>query len=474
MDRTDLCFAGPTRQLELMRAGELTATELVRAYLERIERFDRELNAYRVVLADSALAAAAEADRLRARGADAPLLGVPLAVKDDVDLAGEVTAFGTQAVTTPRRHDAELARRLRAAGAVVLGRTRMPELGMWPVTQSAFAGATRNPWSLEHSAGGSSGGSAAAVAAGLASAAIGSDGAGSIRIPSAATGVFGLKPHNGRIPLHPHGGHWTGLTAAGPITRRVLDWALLADQLHGPLAAEPDTALPAPPTSFVRAAAQPPGRLRIAVSTRGMAAATRVHPEVRSALADTARLLRELGHEVVRLDPDLLDPTGMAVFAPRYLRAVAESAADVEHPGRLERRTRIASALGRALGPAHRRLLALGARAAERANRVFDRADVLLTPTLPRPAMPVGELERHATVPALVKASRYVAFLPLWNIAGNPAASVPAGFTRSGLPLAVQCVGRPHDECTLLSLAAQIEAARPWADRRPPRYAANG
>nr|BFE99707.1 hypothetical protein GCM10020241_13830 [Streptoalloteichus tenebrarius] len=247
---------------------------------------------------------------------------------------------------------------------------------------------------------------------------------------------------------------------------------MLADQLHGPLDDEPGTALPAPRTSFVDAASRAPGRLRIAVSLRGMAPLTRVDPRVRSALHDTARLLAELGHEVLPLDPDLLDPTGMVVFAPRYLRSLAESAEDVEHPRRLERRTRVAAALGRVVGPTRRRLLELGARATERANRVFERVDVLLTPTVPRPAFRVGELERHTTVPALVSASRYVAFLPMWNIAGNPAASVPAGFTDDGLPLAVQIVGRPHDECTLLSLAAQIESARPWAGQRPARYSA--
>ncbi|GAA0590313.1 amidase [Kutzneria viridogrisea] len=467
MDLVEVCFAGAAAQAELLRSGELSARELTDALLARIERHDRELNAYRLVFADQARQTASEADERRAHGEDAPLLGVPIAVKEDLALAGLPTTTGTDSVRTVEAADSEVVRRLRAAGAVIIGRTRMPELGLWPFTESASAGATRNPWSTGHTPGGSSGGSAAAVAAGLAGAAIGTDGAGSIRIPAACTGLFGLKPQRGRVSLHPLGEVWTGMVAAGPITRHVRDWALVADQIRGSLPSDPVAAIP-PRTSFVTAADTPPPRLRIALSLKPWGVGVPVDPVVRQAVVDTARLLTELGHEVVPRDPEYLDPTSLFGLAPRYLGSAAEGVAALDRPESLERRTRQVAALGRLLP---RGLVARSRRFGERlsatANRVFDHAEVLLTPTLTRLPLRVGEWQDKPTPLALVLANQYTGFLPLWNIAGNPAASVPAGFSPEGLPLAVQLVGRPHDECTLLSLAAQVEQARPWADQRP-------
>lgn len=459
MDLVDVCFAGAAAQAELLRSGELSARELVDASLRRIERHDRQLNAFRLVFADEAMAAAAEADERRARGDDAPLLGVPIAVKEDLPIAGLPTTTGTDCVDSDEPADAEIVRRLRAAGAIVIGRTRMPELGLLPFTESAFAGATRNPWSPGHTSGGSSGGSATAVSAGLVGAAIGSDGAGSIRIPAASTGVFGLKPQRDRISLAPLGEVWTGMVSAGPITRHVRDWALVAAQLC-------DSG-----GEFVRAAATEPGKLRIAVSLKPWGLGVPIDPVVRTAVADTARLLAGLGHQIVHHDPEYLDPTSMYALAPRYLRSAADNAADLDRPEALGRRTRQIAALGRAiprgLMDSSRRF---GERLSAAANKVFDHADVLLTPTLTRPPLRIGEWEGKWTPLMLVLANQYTAFLPLWNIAGNPAASVPAGFTDSGLPLAVQLVARPHDECTLLSLSAQLERARPWSHQHPPLF----
>ena len=214
MDATDLAFAGIARQAELIAAGEVSSRELVELYLERIERLDPQLNAFRVVFAERALEAD-QADARRGAGGERPLLGVPIAVKDDIDVAGEVTAFGTNAYGEPARADAEVVRRLRAAGAVIIGKTQRPELCIWPFTETATFGATRNPWDLQRAPGGSSGGSAAAVAAGLVGAALGSDGAGSIRIPAAWCGLFGLKPQRGRVPLAPHADAWHGLSVNG-------------------------------------------------------------------------------------------------------------------------------------------------------------------------------------------------------------------------------------------------------------------
>jgi amidase len=217
----------------------------VALYLERIERFDGRLNAFRVVLADRALAEAEEADRRIAAGETAPLLGVPIAVKDNVDVAGEITTFGTGSYDTPAAADSAHYRRLRDAGAVLIGKTNLPELAIWPFTESQTWGRTRNPWNPERSSGGSSGGSGAAVAAGLVGAASASDGGGSIRIPAAACGLFGLKPQRGRVSLMPLHEHWLGLSVAGCLSRRVIDTALWLDVAAGPEPGDADT--PPPP-----------------------------------------------------------------------------------------------------------------------------------------------------------------------------------------------------------------------------------
>ncbi|HEY3481795.1 MAG TPA: amidase family protein, partial [Streptomyces sp.] len=226
---SDLAFAGAARQAELLRAGELTSRELVDGYLGRIAEIDPRLNAFRLVYGERALAEADQADaRLRA-GDSRPLLGVPVALKDNVDVAGDVTCYGTRTPRPAATADSEVVRRLRAAGAVLLGRTHLPELAIWPFTESASWGLTRNPWRADVTTGGSSGGSAAAVAAGLAPVALASDGGGSIRIPSACCGLFGLKPQRGRVSLGPLEDHWHGLSVLGAVARRVEDSALFLD-----------------------------------------------------------------------------------------------------------------------------------------------------------------------------------------------------------------------------------------------------
>ncbi|GAA3838848.1 amidase [Saccharothrix violaceirubra] len=459
MDLTDACFAGAARQAELVRSGTVGARDLVAGCLDRIRRHDGVLNAFRQVFADRALADADQADARVARGEHAPLLGVPIAVKEDLALAGLPTTRGTAAVDRVADEDCEIVRRLRAAGAVIVGRTRMPELGLWPFTESTWAGPTRNPWSHAHSPGGSSGGAAAAVAAGLVGAAVGTDGAGSIRIPAACTGVFGLKPHHDRVPLDPERNPWTGLVAAGPITRHVRDAALLLDVL-------------APGEDCVAAQKTDPAPLRVAVSLRTWGPGIPVADEVRDVVLDTAALLVDLGHRVTRLDPDLRDVPGSAAFAARYLHCAATGEAALDHPRRLDRRTRAVAALGRAIpATAVRAALAQGHALVSHANSVLADHDVLLTPVLTRPPLRVGEWDRRPAVAALLAAARMTTFLPAWNVTGNPAAAVPAGRTRTGLPLAVQLVGKPRDERTVLALAGQLERTRPWTDRRPPRHA---
>jgi amidase len=465
---TDLAFAGVAAQARLVRRREVSARELTEVALARIGLLDGELNAFATVDAERALAEADAADRRLQAGDDAPLLGVPIAVKDEIDVAGEVTSRGTGAVATRAEADAEVVRRLRAAGAVIVGKTTMPELGLWPFTESITWGVTRNPWDLDRTPGGSSGGSAAAVAAGLVPAALAADGAGSIRIPAACCGLFGLKPHTGRVPRAPHdrdGSHWV---VFGALTRSVLDSALVLDAIRGPVAHDP-APLPEPPSSFADAARSQPRPLRIAVSAAFPGGAPgRLAPGVRRSLDDTTQLLRSLGHAVVERDVGFGTKDG-AVILGLLFRGIRDLVGEVERAERLERRTRAIARPG-ALVPDRlfARLLDRERALAARLGALFGDHDVLVTPVMSRPAVRAGLMEgRGATVTYLWE-SGWVPFNVLWNSTGQPAASVPAGFGDDGLPLAVQLVGRPCDEVTLLSLAAQIEGARPWADRRPP------
>jgi amidase len=454
MDATDLCFAGAAEQARLVADGEVSARELVHATLDRIERIDPLLNAYRVVFAERALTEADQADARRGAGGERPLRGVPVAVKDDMDVANEVTTIGTRAHGDPATQDADVVRSLRAAGAIVVGKTNVPEMTIWPFTESLSFGATRNPWSLDHTPGGSSGGAGAAVAAGLAGAALGSDGAGSIRIPAAFCGVFGIKPQRDRISLGP-GRHdeWHGLVQYGPLARHVVDAALVLEAAAGT-------------GGFAEAAAREPEPLRVAVSTRlppGVVA--RLGDEQRHAVEETAELLRSLGHEVAEREVDY-GPAAFPSLVARYLRGIHDEVSQMPHPERLEPRTRATARLGAVVPVARARH---GERAlAARINAIFDHADVVLLPGPSGPPFRVGRLHGRGALWSLNASVAKVPWYGILNAIGQPAASVPAGFDAAGLPLAVQLVARPADEATLLSLAAQIERARPWADRRPP------
>jgi amidase len=473
MDATDLAYAGIAKQAELIAAGEVSSRELVDLYLERIERLNPKLNAFRVVLAERARLEADQADARRRAGtppAERPLLGVPIAVKDEIDVAGEVTTFGTNAYGEEAREDAEVVRRLRAAGAVIIGKTHMPELGMFPYTESATWGFTRNPWNIERSPGGSSGGSGAAVAAGLVGAALAADGGGSIRIPAARCGLFGCKPQRARVPLAPHIDAWYGLGVNGVLTRSVLDTALFFDAIaEGP---QDPGAPPPPERPFLRAVREAPGRLRIAVSTSlPPSPLTRLHPDNAAAVGETAELLRSLGHEVHEREIDHGPLAPPLEFVARYLRGIYDEAGALPHPERLERRTRAMARLGGLLPPALvDRARAREQQVAERYNEGLADHDVLLTPVTPAPAPMLGDWEGRGWLWTATLSSAIVPYCVPWNYTGQPACSVPAGFGANGLPRAVQLVGRANDEATLLTLAAQIEAERPWAQERPPGF----
>lgn len=460
MDATTLALAGAAEQARLIRAGEVSAREVVEATLARIDRLNPPLNAYRTVLAERALLDADQADARRGAGDETrPLLGVPVAIKDDVDVAGEATAWGTAAHAGPVARDAEVVRRLRAAGAIVVGKTLVPEMTMLPATDTTTFGSARNPYDLNRTPGGSSGGSAAAMAAGLCGVALGSDGAGSIRNPSAWTGLFGLKPTRDRVPVAPHDDAWQGLSVNGPMARRVADAAAFLDAtIHG-----------ADGRFAAAAASGDPGRLRIAVSTKAPPGALpRLGREERQAVEDTAALLRGLGHEVVERDPDYPATLWPAALL-RVTRGVTDDVdAAMPHPERLEPRTRHIAAIGRALPAGLRRWMrASEAEQAARLARLWDDVDVLLTPAAADGPYRVGVVGRWGTAQYFLRGAERLTWMPAWNVTGQPAASVPAALDDDGLPVGVQLVGRPGDDERLVALAAQMERERPWIDRRP-------
>jgi amidase len=452
MDPTDLAFAGIVRQAELVRSGEVTSRELIELCLERIERLNPELNCFTKLMDERALADAGQADARRGAGEDRPLLGVPIAVKDTEDVAGEVTSWGTAAFSAPAQADGELVRRLRSAGAVIVGKTNLPELAIIGDTENSAFGITRNPWNTDRSAGGSSGGSGAAVAAGLVPGATASDGMGSIRIPASNCGLVGLKPQRDRIPLTPPREHWLGLSVVGFEARRVADAALLMD-----VATEGAY-------GYAGAASSPPGTLRIGVALTPPAPIP-VHAEVKRAATDVADVLRSLGHQVEDAKPNypMVNPN---LF--RWFAGTAEEAARVPRPERLQRRTRGWARAGRAIAPPVLRW----AREEDNTSRhrpLFERFDVVLTPTCARPPVRAGEWEgRGWPLAFLGNARAYAGFCGEWNLTGQPAISVPGTPAGDGLPIGVQLVGRPDGEPTLLALAAQLEAELRWPERRPP------
>jgi amidase len=457
VDDAELIYEGPAALAARIRASELSARELVETCLRRIEQLNPRLNAFRTTMPEQALAAAEALS-----DPEGPLAGVPVAIKDDLHVAGQTMTWGSRSYGPAADTDAEAVRRLRAAGAIPIGITNVPELMIFPWTATEANGITRNPWNTDRTPGGSSGGSASAVAAGMVPAATGSDGGGSIRIPAACCGLVGMKPTRGRVSTAPAAEGWLGLSAYGALARTVADSALMLDVM---------TDRPEPPAAgpFTRAAAgADPGKLRIASSAKmppGLIAS--LSSDQRSAWERTAALLSELGHQVDERSPAY----GLASleFTQTWFRAVSEDAEKIPDQSQLERSTRQLAAVGRRLiSPARRdRLRAQRVNTTARILRLWDEFDVLLTPGLAGTAIAAeGGFKRSMPV-AFNRAARFTPWTPIFNLTGQPAIALPAGFGSDGLPLSVQLVGRPGDEATLYALAAQIEAARPWADQRP-------
>ncbi len=481
----------------LVRSGEVSAAELLETALARIDQHNPALNA---VIRRRDDKVRAELPRIDPA---APFAGVPFLIKDLVaSLAGEPTASGTRLLANvPMPRDSEMVRRFRAAGVQIAGRTNTPEFGLVPYTEPELFGPTHNPWSLQHSAGGSSGGSAAAVAAGLVPLASGGDGGGSIRIPASCCGLFGMKPSRGLTPTGPEFGEiWHGFVIEHVLSRSVRDSAAMLDATAGTDAGAPYAA-PAQARPFLDEVSAEPGRLRVAFTHEPLFGRGAVHADCIAGLEATARLLESLGHHVEEETP----PVDREACALAFVTVLAgETRAEIDFLAKFVQRTPSATnfeaatyslgLLGRSISAAAyagaMRTLQLAAR--EMAP-FFERHDVLLTPTLAAPPTLIGALQPSAAEkrmmrvvngmnagwllnalgvikPLAEKTFDYMPFTPLFNVTGQPAMSVPLHWNAGGLPIGMQFVGRFGDDATLFRLAAQLERAQPWFERRPPGY----
>jgi amidase len=459
----ELAFLSAIEQAHLIRTTQVSSAELVGLYLERIDRLDPELNAFVTVRAEEALAEARAGD---AEGRDAPFRGVPIGVKDLTATAGIRTTYSCSAFAdNVPDFDTAVVRRLRDAGFVIVGKTNTPEFGTTAFTESDLNGATKNPWNPERTPGGSSGGAAAAVAAGLLPLAHGTDGGGSIRIPASCCGLFGLKPSRGRVSSAPFTS-LEGLSTSGPISRTVADAAALLDVLAGYEPGDPWWA-PLPERPFVEETSLPPGRLRVAVTTTPPIE-THVDAACTDALTSAAKLLTELGHEVIEDTPPWQEPDLFDVFITIW--QVGPALFPLEDDSLLTSLNR--GLVERAFATSAAEYARAAARLQMTARRVvafWQKVDVVLTPTLALPPVPIGWQEVGEG--ALEQLERSVAFTPFTavaNLTGLPAMSLPLGRTSDGLPLGVHAIGPPAGDALLLRLASQIEEARPWATSRPP------
>ncbi|WP_448620561.1 amidase [Geodermatophilus sp. URMC 65] len=462
-------------QAAAVRSREVSPTELVEHALRRVEALDAGLGAFLTVTPERALAGARRAERrLRAGGELPPLLGVPTAVKDLNNTAGVRTTFGSTVLAdnVPTVDDAVVTR-LVEAGTISIGKTNTPEFGFPCYTDNALVGPARCPWDPGRLAGGSSGGAAVAVAAGMLPVAQGSDGGGSIRIPASINGLVGLKPTRGRVSNAPLGADVTGLGTNGPLARTVRDAAVLLDAMAGPVTGDPAWAPPLPPgETFLGAADRPVGRLRIGRYLELPMADAGLEPAVQAAFDDAARLLEELGHEVEDVPAGLLGPDVLPAFERVWSLSGTLLPVPPERAGELRPLTRELRARGLALS-AQQAMEALTALPlfARRFVTATDRYDVLLAPVTTMTARPLGWFDADGDGAAdFERQKRYAAFTAVFNVTGQPAVSVPLHWTDDGLPVGTMLVGRPADEVTLLALAAQLEAAHPWAHRHPPSW----
>jgi amidase len=456
-----------------VRGRELSPTEITGHYLDRIERLNAEVGAFYTVTADLARDQASQAEKALARADDPgslpPLTGVPIPIKDMNMVAGVRQTLGSLAYedNVPQEDD-HVTAALRSAGAVITGKTATPEFGLPCYTETAIGPPARTPWDLSRSAGGSSGGAGAAVAAGLAPAAQGSDGAGSIRIPASVCGLFGLKPTRGRISYAPIVPDLAGHSINGSLARTVADAALLLDVMTGNRPGDMYTLPPLPAgESFLRHARREPGQLRIGRTQQHAVDGGEVHPDCVAAYEEASTLLADLGHEVVDMQPPF-GPEVVPYFETLFYSVSTLAPVAAADEQRLLPLTRYLRQRGKATSAADlifaQAYLQFTVREAWKTLNDFD---AVLTPTLAAPPAPVGYFEEVDPPENFERQKRFAPYAAVYNVTGQPAVSLPLHWTDAGLPIGVMLAGRMGDEATLISLSAQIEAARPWHDRHP-------
>jgi amidase len=464
-----------TEQAAAIRSGETSSAEITEHYLDRIGRLNEQVGAFYTVTGELAREQAAAADKAVSASrhdpaALPPLTGVPIPIKDLNMVAGVRLTYGS-AILADNVADADdyVVEHLRSAGIVITGKTATPEFGLPCYTETRIGPPARTPWDLSRSAGGSSGGAAAAVASGLAPAAQGSDGGGSIRIPASVCGLFGIKPTRGRISQGPMMPDLTGLSTDGPLARTVADAALLLDAMTGNHPGDMYT-LPALAAgeSFLGYAGQEPGKLRIARSLTTLIDGAEVHPDCLAAYEDATALLSSLGHEIVDIElpvPREAVPSFLALwFAMATLAPIAP-----DQESELLPLTRYLRGKGMELSAAdlmlHQAILQGSARPAMAALAGYD---AILSPTVALPPRPVGWFDEVEPAENFVRQTQFTPWTALYNLSGQPAVSVPLYWNAEGLPIGVMLAGQMGGEGTLISLSAQLEAARPWKDKHPP------
>jgi Asp-tRNA(Asn)/Glu-tRNA(Gln) amidotransferase A subunit family amidase len=469
MNQSDYLAQDAVGLAGLISSGQVTATEVVKAALARLEAVNPKLNAVTLQLGETALASVKDG------APTGPLAGVPYLIKDlGAQVAGTPTTAGSWLMgDSPAAADSAIVSAYRRGGLVIIGKTNTPEFGLEPVTEPARFGPARNPWNLERTPGGSSGGASAAVAGGVVPAAHASDGGGSIRIPAACSGLFGLKPSRGRVSFAPADEGWGGFSIQHAVTWSVRDSAALLDLVCQPVPGDPYWR-DAPATPFSKEVGRDPGSLRIAFTTRALVAPA-IDPQCAEAVLETARLCESLGHRVEEAElPGDFAAAGQSGGVVIAANVAATLDAEVARRGRPLREDEVEDVTW-AMYQRGRRVSGSDYIHALQACHAFGRVvgnyfqdhDVLLLSTLGSPAVPVGWL-REGGLNGY--ADRLFAFMPntqAFNITGQPAMSVPLAMSADGLPTGLQFVARVGDEATLFRLAAQLERARPWAGRRP-------
>ena len=467
MNKVNLAFTPAREQAQLIRNREISPLELVELYLERIQKYDSQLGSYFSVAAEMALADARAKTEQLAQTKDTsklpPFFGVPTAIKDLFSVAKMPLSYGVSALKEQiSDYDEGVVTRMKMAGFIILGKTAASEVGSFPYTEPLGFPPARNPWNLDYTPGGSSGGAAAAVAAGLCPIAHGNDGGGSIRGPAFCCGLVGIKPARGRISNAPVGDYQNGIATHGPLARTVADAAALLDVMSGYITGDPYW-LPDPEISFLEAVDRAPTQLRIAFCTAvpPIAEATEI---CQQAVEETVRLLEQMGHIVEPACPDL---TGLTEPFKKIWQAGIPA---IGIP--LELLSPINRWLGQQAGSAGEYLQAVHQMQviSRRIVAFFDNFDVLLLPTCTQPPIRIGEWADLSQEETVEKIINWIAPCPPFNASGLPAIALPAGFDVNGLPVGIQLIGRPAAETTLIALAAQLEAVKPWHSQRPPLF----